>query len=124
MFVWKDDKLKMHLQKVLQNPHSLVRHQARIKCLAKEKAMHHTGSIPGEMQKGHGQDSPHRAQKILARKAPSSCRVWKHREVNWPPGSRPSYWYQFEEDASRITEAKGDIETRPQRIINGPYIMP
>lgn len=47
--------------KICMNPCGFKIHQGKMKCLDNETQVQHTGVVPGEMQEGHGPDSPHRA---------------------------------------------------------------
>ncbi|XP_061772124.1 uncharacterized protein LOC133562186 [Nerophis ophidion] len=102
--------------KVCKNRHGLRIHQARMKCMQKQKVVESqcTGTTPGETQEEPGPESPHSARSLQVMQPPEAHRTSEHRRVKWPQASKEKEWLQFDEDADTILEttAKGDADRR------------
>lgn len=95
--------------KECKNPHDLKIQQARMKCLDKEKQVQCTGSVPGEMQEEHGQDSLHKAQSLHAPVLQTPSRVVQQ-WIEWPPAHNKSELQQLEDDVCEILKTTSKHE--------------
>lgn len=100
--------------KIYKNVHGLKIHQARMKCVEKEKEVQHTGPEPGETQEP-SQESPHRAQCLPAPQSSNPSRIVQQLQwIKWPSASKGGEWSQFDRDVMNIIQvtAKGDADRR------------
>ena len=109
--------VKCSCGKQCKNPRGLKIHQARMKCLDKGSPVKRSGSLPGETQEEHGQDTPHSAQSLHSSDQANTNRSIQKR-VKWPPANDKIAWQQFDEDVCGIlqTTSKGAPDRRLQTM--------
>ena len=98
----------------MENHHGLKIHQAKMKCLEREREVQCTGPEPGETQEEPGQEATHRAQSLHVPEPPNPSRVVPQERIKWPPASKRSEWLQFDEDVSNIIQATAKVDADSQ----------